>query len=116
MATPTETQLGGTKGFPVDIKIFNPLGTFAQIAAGRLDAEIREQVEMGAELLPAARRGAFDCLLCRKPFHGLPALAGWLETPGGTRRAAFGVCQRCDGPDVREKLLARLGAVETTIN
>jgi hypothetical protein len=71
---------------------------------------------MGAELLPAARRGAFDCLLCRKPFRGLPVLAGWLETPSGTRRAAFGVCQSCDGPDVREKLLARLNAVEATIH
>jgi hypothetical protein len=87
------TQLGGTAGFPVDIKIFNPLET--QIAAGRLDAEIREQVEMGAELLPAARRGTFDCLLCRKRSMACRlSPAGWrrqaehAEPPSESARAA----------------------------
>ena len=113
---PIETQLGGTPGFPVDVRIFNPLETVARIAAGRFTPEIVEQAEMGAEFLPAARRGEFDCVLCRKPFVGLPVLVGWLETPGAPRRAAFGVCQSCDRPDVKERLYERLGAVETAIN
>jgi hypothetical protein len=109
---PTEVQLGGTPGYPIDVKIFRPLATVANMIAGRLDAEIREQVEMWAELLPAARRSEFDCLLCRKPFREPPAVAGWLSTLGGSRRALFGACQDCDGPDVEERMREQLGAVE----
>jgi hypothetical protein len=116
MAVPTETQSGGCEGYPVEIKIFDPRETAKRALDGCFTDEIREQIEVGSELLPAARRGEFDCLLCRKPFHSLPALAGWLETPGGTRRAAFGVCQSCDGPDVKERLLERLGAVKMGIH
>jgi len=116
LRSPTETDLGGSTGSPVDVHIFNPLQTMANLDAGLLTREIAEEVEMGAEFMPRARRGEHRCILCRRPFAGLPARIAWLETPGGTKRALFGVCQPCDGPDVEQRLLERLGAQEKVIN
>jgi hypothetical protein len=108
--------LGGSPGFPVDVHIFNPLETMAHLEAGVFSREVVEQVEMGAEFLPRARREEHACILCRRPFVGLPARIAWLETPGGTKRALFGVCKACDGPDVEQRLIERLGAREKVIN
>jgi hypothetical protein len=75
-----------------------------------------EQVEIGAEFMPRARRGEHRCILCRKLFVGPPARIGWLETRGGSRRTLFGACADCDGPDIDERLRERLGAVKMTVN
>jgi hypothetical protein len=32
------------------------------------------------------------------------------------QRALFGICKECDGPDVEERLIERIGAVRATIN
>ena len=66
--------------------------------------------------MPGARRGEHCCILCRKLFAGPPVRMAWLDTPGGTKRALFGVCEACDGPDVEQRLIERLGAQEKVIN
>jgi hypothetical protein len=114
--SPSETDLGGRPGYPVDIHSFRPVETAARILGGELTPELVEQVEMGAEFMPRARRGEHPCIFCRKRFAGAVARIAWLETPGGTKRALFGVCEECDGPDVAEQLNKRLGAVRTTVN
>jgi hypothetical protein len=115
-AVPSATQLGGQPDYPVAVKFLSPLKVIADLIAGRFSRELMEMVEIGAECLPAARRGELDCILCRKPFVGLPVRIGWLETPGGSRRALFGACVDCDGPDIDERLCERLGATEMTVN
>ena len=71
---------------------------------------------MAAEFLPRARRGEHKCVQCERRFHGTPALIAWLQTPGGTKRALFGVCEECNGPDIKRRLIERLGAQEMAIN
>ena len=71
---------------------------------------------MGAEFLPRARRGEHKCVQCERRFDGLPALVAWLQTPGGTKRALFGVCEKCNGPDVKQRLIGRLGGIETALH
>jgi hypothetical protein len=97
MRVPNAASLGGRSDFPVDGVIFRPERVLADIVAGRRDAAIRELAEAGAEILLGAQRGQFDCALCHRPFREPPALLGWLATTGGSRRAAFAVCQDCDG-------------------
>jgi hypothetical protein len=113
---PTETDLGGRPGDPVDLHAFNPAETAARILAGELTPELVEQVEIGAEFLPRARRGEHKCIQCERRFTGTPTLIAWLQTPGGTKRALFGVCEECNGPDVKRRLIARLGGTEMTLH
>jgi hypothetical protein len=105
-------DLGGRPGYPVDIRAFNPVETAARILSGELTPELVEHVEMGSEFLPRARRGEHNCILCERRFTGMPGLIAWPETPGGTKRALFGICKECDGPNVEE----RIGAVRATVN
>lgn len=111
-----ETDLGGRPGDPVDLRCFSPTETAARVLAGELTPELVEQVEMGAEFLPRARRGENKCLECERRFSGLPALVAWLQTPGGTKRALFGVCEQCNGPDAKLRLIKRLGATEMALH
>jgi hypothetical protein len=113
---PTETDLGGRPGDPVDIRTFSPAETAARILGGELTPELVEQVEMGSEFLQRANRGEHPCIFCRKPLTGLVARISWLETPRGTKRAVFGICEECNGPDVKQRLIERLRATEMAIH
>jgi hypothetical protein len=114
-ACPTETDLGGQPGFPLDVRIFNPLQTVARLMQEGMTPELIDQVEMGAAFMPRARRGEHSCVLCARPFVGIPARIGTLETPGGTKRALFGACQTCNGPNIERRMIEQLGE-ETAIN
>jgi hypothetical protein len=116
ISCPSETDLGGRPGDPVDLRAFNPAKTPARILGGELTRELVEHVEMGAEFLPRARRGEHKCIQCERRFVGPPALIAWLQTPGGSKRALFGVCQDCDGPDVERRLIERLGATKVALH
>ncbi len=113
-----EERLGGAPGDLVAAEFFDPRQTAAHIFAGHLTPEIADQVVMGAEFLPRARRGEADCLLCRKPLDGWPAMIGWVQLlAGGLARSIFGICLECARrPDVEARLLERLNASKVTIN
>ena len=105
-----ESDLGGAPGDPVDLRAFSPTEVAARILGGELTAGLVEMVEIGAAFLPRARAGLHRCLQCEGPFVGTPSLIGWLQTPAGTKRALFGICQKCDRPGIKQLLISRLGA------
>ena len=105
-----ESDLGGDPGDPVDLRAFSPTEVAARILAGELTAALVEMVEIGAAFLPRARAGLHRCAQCEQPFNGTPALIAWLQTPNGTKRALFGICEECNGPDIKQLLISRLGA------
>lgn len=112
-----ETDLGGQPGDPVDLHCFSPLETAKRILGGELTQALVEQVEVGAEFLPRARRGEHKCIQCARAFVGTPALVAWLQTPAGGKRAVFGVCAPCaDDPNFKQRIFDRLHATETTIH
>ena len=113
---PTEPDLGGAPGDPVDLFAFSPTEVAARILGGELTAGLVEQVEVGAEFLPRARAGLHRCLQCEGPFAGTPSLIGWLQTPAGGKRALFGICQECDRPGIKQLLITRIGGTEITLH
>jgi hypothetical protein len=113
---PTETDRGGRPGDPVDLRTFSPAETAARILGGELTPELVEHVEMGSQFLPRATRGEHKCITCERRFARTPAVIAWLQTPGGSKRALFGVCEDCDGPDLERRLIERLGATKVALH
>ena len=114
--SPSAPDLGGRPGYPVDIHTFSPVETASRILGGELTPQLVEHVEMGSKFLPRARRGEHNCILCERRFTDAVATIAWLQTPSGTKRALFGVCEECDGPDVKRRLIERLGATEMALH
>ena len=104
------SDLGGAPGDPVDLFAFSPTEVAARILAGELTAALVEMVEIGAAFLPRARAGLHKCVQCERGFAETPGLIAWLQTPAGTKRALFGICQKCDRPGIKQLLISRLGA------